>query len=426
VSERTDRLLALLDVEPKRESYIGELLQLAYGVCGDPHIGPAEALAEIVREARRIASNWQKLRDANADAAWEDFAFYKGNGRWANGASTELAALDARSFATAHDACDAAERLLGERTWDPDYDAPDAARGAMLEAIAVVRAKLKPRPAAGDEEPTGPAFILVYCRASAAELSSAGMLEVLHSADLSTLAGEYEMRGAMSAAKGGLRFVGEKRRPGFVSVELQHGYEGEGSVRIQRRVMATGEAEALVRELPGDPAAVGRIRAHVIAASDVVSFEMEHGGVGYVMSQVLALDIAARHGGLIELRCSPEETYLDYDRRFGDPRDGIDCFYAESFYVRPATRGETVAGTPAAETEPAIPTDEPLGECPLCGDASFATGKKAQSGHGDVVELELECSACHYVYGAWRREWEFMGVIPPSAGFEEAKKKWGH
>jgi hypothetical protein len=247
------------------------------------------------------------------------------------------------------------------------------------------------------------------------------MLDVLNSADLSTLAGEYEMRGAMSAAKSGLRFVGEKRRPGFLSVELQHGYEGEGSVRIQRRLMAAGDAEALVRELPGDPAAVGRIRAHVVAACDVVSFEMEHGGVGYVMSQVLALDIAARHGGLIELRCAPEETYLDYDRRFGDPRDGIDCFYAESFYVRP--RRETAS--PAEPARP-IPTDEPLGECPLCGDDSFATGKKAPSGHSEVIELELRCSACHYVYSAWRREWEFMGIIPPSSGFEEAKKKWGH
>jgi hypothetical protein len=150
VSERTEKLLALLDVEPERDSYIGSLLDLAYGVSGNAHMNAAEALAEIVKEARRIASNWQKLRDANSDAAWEDFAFYKGNGRWANGASTELAALDAKSFASAHDACDAAERLVRERSWDPDYDSPDAARNAMLEAIALVRAKLKPRPAPRD------------------------------------------------------------------------------------------------------------------------------------------------------------------------------------------------------------------------------------------------------------------------------------
>jgi hypothetical protein len=109
----------------------------------------AKALSEIVEEARRIAASWGKLRDADPSVPWEDFSFYKGNARWSADASSVLAALDPKSFASVQEACDAAENAVRTQDWDSDYDAPDAARDGMLEAIDLARAKVRPRPDPG-------------------------------------------------------------------------------------------------------------------------------------------------------------------------------------------------------------------------------------------------------------------------------------
>ncbi len=92
-----------------------------------------------------MASKWRQLRDQNAAASFDDFSFYKANGRWATGASVDLAALDPATFATAHEACDAAEHLVGTRGWDRDLDPPDAARREILVAISRLRGSLPAR-----------------------------------------------------------------------------------------------------------------------------------------------------------------------------------------------------------------------------------------------------------------------------------------
>lgn len=105
-------------------------------------VDAARALAEIARAAERVEDKWRAIRESNADAAWEDFSFYKGNARWAAGARHDLEALDASRFASAETACDAAAALARNRGWDGDYDEPTAARGEVLAAIDGVRAKI--------------------------------------------------------------------------------------------------------------------------------------------------------------------------------------------------------------------------------------------------------------------------------------------
>src|SRR5437868_3781362 len=98
----------------------------------------AEAIRAILERSERIAEKWRRLRDENAFAAWDDFSFYKGNGRFAAGAHSDLAALAERTFLTRAEACDAAARLVRERSWDSDYDEPTAVRSELLEAIETV------------------------------------------------------------------------------------------------------------------------------------------------------------------------------------------------------------------------------------------------------------------------------------------------
>ncbi|APR84220.1 Hypothetical protein A7982_09569 [Minicystis rosea] len=113
------------------------------------------ALAEICSAAARVADKWWQIRESNADAAWDDFSFYKGNARWAAGARRDLEALSATRFASAAEVCDAAAELVRSRAWDGDYDEPTAARGELLAAIDEVRAQSAvheretPRPARG-------------------------------------------------------------------------------------------------------------------------------------------------------------------------------------------------------------------------------------------------------------------------------------
>jgi len=88
-----------------------------------------KVLREIVAATAPIAEKWAGLREAskrNRDD-WEDFFFYKGNGRWAVGAQDDLAALRVESLGNRVAVFDAAEKLLRERSWDTDYDEPDRA-----------------------------------------------------------------------------------------------------------------------------------------------------------------------------------------------------------------------------------------------------------------------------------------------------------
>jgi hypothetical protein len=93
----------------------------------------------ILDAARAVAAKWQAIRENNQDAPWDDFSFYKGNARWANGTAADLERLFERSFATTKEACDAAEELVRNRSWDGDYDEPTAARDELLAAIAALR-----------------------------------------------------------------------------------------------------------------------------------------------------------------------------------------------------------------------------------------------------------------------------------------------
>lgn len=97
-----------------------------------------EAMRAILEAAKRIADKWGALREQNAFAAWEDFSFYKGNGRFAAGAHADLSTLAERAFSSRAEACDAAAKLVRGRDWDSDYDEPTAVRNELLEAIEQV------------------------------------------------------------------------------------------------------------------------------------------------------------------------------------------------------------------------------------------------------------------------------------------------
>ncbi len=104
--------------------------------------------ARILAAAQRVSRKWQEIREHNHDAPWDDFSFYKGNARWANGAAAQLAAMDPGRFPSALAACDEARAFARSRRGDPDYDEPTAALSELLSAIDQIAAALAaPSPA---------------------------------------------------------------------------------------------------------------------------------------------------------------------------------------------------------------------------------------------------------------------------------------
>lgn len=101
----------------------------------------AVAHTELCAELARVAAKWARIREAYAMTSGDDYDWAKGNGRWAVGASHEVAELRVETFPSVGALLDSVDGFLRGRGWDQDHDEPKHARDEMLAALEAVRAR---------------------------------------------------------------------------------------------------------------------------------------------------------------------------------------------------------------------------------------------------------------------------------------------
>jgi hypothetical protein len=164
-------------------------------------------------------------------------------------------------------------------------------------------------------------WVVAYCKKSVAAVTAREMLEELRRADLVTLAEGLGIdEDDVEEAEKHLRFEKEKRDPGFVSASLCWKPEGR-PIQIRREIDPREAIDETLENLPaGGGAGLARVRAHLAASVEAVSFELggrDSNGVGAVLAEVIAFLVAKRGEGIVEF----------YGREWASPDDRGGCIW---------------------------------------------------------------------------------------------------